>query len=370
MIDIYSMTRQRLGEWFSSQGENPAKAAILFEWLYQRNLRSFAELPFSNRIKSELDETFTMELPETVDRSGDASTEKLLLQLSGGKDDYVETVLMRQKYGNSICISTQVGCAMGCAFCQSGRLKKRRNLTAGEMIAQVLKIQRQQDTERQFSLTRTAKEQLEYSAKIHSVTVMGIGEPFDNFNAVSDFCEIAADYKGLALGEKHITVSTCGIVPGIRAWSELPHPCSLAVSLHAADNELRSRLMPVNRRYPVTDVIQAAADFAELHNRRVTLEYVMLSGVNDSPEQAQQLADLIGFCRRFYVNIIPYNGTDSGFTQSSRERIMSFYDVLKKNGISVTMRREFGGEISAACGQLSSDFSGNGEYQKKRSNLL
>ena len=228
---------------------------------------------------------------------------------------------------------------MGCAFCQSGRLKKRRSLTAGEMIAQVLKIRR-------------------LGAEIHSVTVMGIGEPFDNFSAVKDFCEIATDYKGLALGEKHITVSTCGILPGIRAWSALPHPCSLAVSLHAADNKLRSELMPINRKYPVEDVIAAAAEFAERHNRRVTLEYVMLSGVNDSPEQARQLAELIGFCKRFYVNIIPYNGNDSGFTKSSRERIMAFYDVLKKHGISVTMRREFGGGISAACGQLSSDFNG------------
>ena len=227
---------------------------------------------------------------------------------------------------------------MGCAFCQSGRLKKRRSLTAGEMIAQVLKIRR-------------------LGAEIHSVTVMGIGEPFDNFSAVRDFCEIATDYKGLALGEKHITVSTCGILPGIKAWSALPHPCSLAVSLHAADNKLRSELMPINRKYPVEDVIAAAAEFAERHNRRVTLEYVMLSGVNDSPEQARQLAELIGFCKRFYVNIIPYNGNDSGFTRSSRERITAFYDVLKRNGIAVTMRREFGGGISAACGQLSSDFS-------------
>ena len=331
------MTRTALEQWFSERGENPAKAGILFEWLYQRDMRSCEELPFSTRVKSALEECFTLALPETAARTGDELTAKLLLKLPG--EDYVETVLMRQKYGDSVCISTQVGCAMGCAFCQSGRLVKRRSLTAGEMTAQVLKIRR------------------ELGADIHSVTVMGIGEPFDNFSAAADFCAIMTDYKGLALGEKHVTVSTCGIVPGIKAWAELPHPCSLAVSLHAADNELRSRLMPINRKYPVENVISAAAEFAERHNRRVTLEYVMLSGVNDSPEQAQQLAELIGFCKRFYVNIIPYNGNDSGFTQSSRERIMAFYDVLKRNDIAVTMRREFGGGISAACGQLSSDFS-------------
>lgn len=340
-MDIYSMTRPALEEWFRQRGENPAKAAILFEWLYQRGLSSFGQLPFADRVKSALAEEFTLSLPEVVSRSGGGDTEKLLLRLSDG--EFVETVLMRQKYGGSVCISTQVGCAMGCAFCQSGRLKKRRSLTSGEMTAQVMKIMQ------------------EYGEKIHSVTVMGIGEPFDNFSAVADFCSTAADYKGLALGEKHITVSTCGIVPGIRAWTELAHPCSLAVSLHAADDELRSKLMPINRKYPVRDVIAAAAEFAQRHNRRVTLEYIMLSGVNDSPEQARQLAEIIAGCKCFYVNIIPYNGTDSGFTRSSRERITAFYDVLKKHGTAVTMRREFGGDIAAACGQLSSQYSADGE---------
>lgn len=336
-MDIWSMTRPALEEWFRSRGENPAKAAILLELLYQRDLSEFAELPFAQRVKSALAEEFTMDLPETAARSSDESTEKLLLRLSDGS--LVESVLMRQAYGGSVCVSTQVGCAMGCAFCQSGRLKKRRSLTAGEIMAQVVKLRR------------------EFASDIHSVTVMGIGEPFDNFDAVRDFCANCVDYKALALGEKHVTVSTCGLIPGIRAWAELPHPCSLALSLHAADDTLRSQLMPVNRRYPVREVIAAAREFAWLHNRRVTLEYVMLSGVNDSPEQAEQLAELIGYGaegREFYVNIIPYNGNDSGFTRSSRERIMAFYDVLKKRGVSVTMRREFGGNIAAACGQLSS----------------
>ena len=333
-MDIYSMTREKLAEWFRERGENPAKAAILFEWLYQRGISGFRELPFSERVITALESSFTMSLPETETTSCGEDTEKLLLRLDDG--EFVETVLMRQKYGNSVCVSTQVGCAMGCAFCQSGRLKKRRNLTAGEITAQVMKL-------RQLT-----------GEKIHSVTVMGIGEPFDNFDAVWDFCGIITDYKGLALGEKHVTVSTCGIVPGIKAWTELPHPCSLAVSLHAPDNELRSELMPVNRKYPVEEVIAAARGFAVKHNRRVTLEYVMLCGTNDSPEQARQLAELIGSDPHFYVNIIPYNGNDSGFSQSSRERIMAFYDVLKKSGTAVTMRREFGGGINAACGQLSS----------------
>lgn len=333
-MDIRSMTRPALEEWFSGKGENPAKAAILLEWLYQRGINDFSELPFATRVKSALSEEFTMELPETVERIGDGRTEKLLLKYTDGS--LVESVLMRQTYGDSVCVSTQVGCAMGCAFCRSGQLKKRRSLSAGEIMAQVMKIRR------------------ECAADIHSVTVMGIGEPFDNFDAVRDFCLNCVDYKALALGEKHVTVSTCGIIPGIKAWSVLEHPCSLAVSLHAAEDSLRSELMPVNRRYPVSEVIAAAREFARLHNRRVTLEYVMLSGVNDSVEQAGKLADLIGQGREFYVNIIPYNGSDSGFMRSSRESIMAFYNVLKKRGVAVTMRREFGGDIAAACGQLSS----------------
>lgn len=336
-MDIWSMTRPALEDWFRRRGENPAKAALLLEQLYQRGLAEFQELPFSARVRDALSQEFTLGLPEICARSGDDSTVKLLFRLSDG--EFVETVLMRQKYGASVCVSTQVGCAMGCAFCQSGRLKKRRSLTAGEITAQVVKLSR------------------ELGERVHSVTVMGIGEPFDNFDAVRDFCSIAVDYKALALGEKHVTVSTCGILPGIRRWSELEHPCSLAVSLHAAEDGLRSRLMPVNRRYPVREVIAAARDFAQKHNRRVTLEYVMLGGVNDSPEQAEQLSGLVGQGGEFYVNIIPYNGNDSGFTRSSRERIMAFYDVLKKRGISVTMRREFGGDIAAACGQLSSQYS-------------
>lgn len=335
------MTREALEVWLCGRGETVTKAkahaAVIFEQVYQHDLRDLSELPLPCPVRDAVAENFGCALPETETALTDGGAVKLLLKLSDG--EFAEAVLMRQKYGDSVCISTQVGCAMGCRFCQSGRLKKRRNLTAGEMTAQVMLLRR------------------DYSAKIHSVTVMGIGEPFDNFEAVRDFCAIAVDYKGLALGEKHVTVSTCGVVPGIGRWAELPHPCSLAISLHAADNALRERLMPINKLYPVQEVIAAARAFAERHNRRVTLEYIMLNGVNDSPEQAEKLAVLIGTGKQFYVNLIPYNSTDGGFERSSPERIAAFYDVLKKHEISVTMRREFGGNIAAACGQLSSQRS-------------
>lgn len=336
-MNIFDFTLPRLEQYFAEKGENPAKAAIVFDGVYRRNISSFAQLGFSPRVTKQLESDFSMQLPETAEclEGGDAA--KLLLRLADG--EYVETVLMRQKFGCCVCVSTQVGCSMGCSFCQSGLLKKKRSLSAGEIIGQVMCISRH------------------FGVKISGISVMGIGEPFDNFDSVADFCSIASAPKGLGIGEKHITVSTCGLVPEIYRYAALPHPCNLAISLHAPNDELRSRLMPVNRAYPIGELLSAAEHFSQKANRRVTLEYVMLENVNDLPEHAQQLADIIG-SRSFYVNIIPYNSTDSVFRKSSRERIMAFYDVLKKNKIGVTMRREFGAELKAACGQLSADYAG------------
>ncbi len=336
-MNIFGMTPTALSDYFSERNENPAKASIVFDKIYRKGIMSFADLGFSERITKMLEQDLEITLPEIVEKLDSTDTAKLLLRLSDG--EFVETVLMRQSFGNCICVSTQVGCAMGCAFCQSGRLKRRRNLLTHEITGQLIAIQR------------------EFGVKITGVSVMGIGEPFDNFDNVQSFCEILTAPKGLETGEKHITVSTCGLVPEIRRYAELPHPCNLAISLHAPNDELRSKLMPINRRYPLTEVINAAEYFSVKANRRVTLEYIMLSEINDLPEHARQLADLIGK-RNFYVNIIPYNPTEAdSFRKSSRERIMAFYDVLKKNGIGVTMRREFGSELKAACGQLSADHS-------------
>lgn len=335
---IYGVTPAALEEYFERSGENPAKAAIVSDAVYRKEIACWSGLPFSSRVIDGLEREFDFSLPETVTKSAGSDAAKLLLRLSDG--EFVETVLMRQRYGAAVCVSSQVGCAMGCAFCQSGKLIKRRGLLPHEMTGQVLAVSR------------------EFGVSISGVSVMGIGEPFDNFAAVSEFCDILTAPKGLAIGEKHITVSTCGIVPAIYDYAALPHPCNLAVSLHAPNDELRSSLMPINRKYPLKELIAAAEHFSVTANRRVTLEYVMLSGVNDLHEHAEQLAELIGE-RRFYVNIIPYNPTSAGeFSPSSRERIMAFYDVLKKRGIGVTMRREFGAGLNAACGQLSSDHRG------------
>lgn len=334
-MNIYGIAPKELEKYFLDKGENPAKAAIVYDGIYRRSL-SFRELGLSGRVTEMLERDLCTSLPETVEKLDSSDTAKLLLRLSDG--EYVESVLMRQSFGNCICVSTQVGCAMGCAFCQSGRLKRRRDLLPEEIVGQIIAVQN------------------EFGVKISGVSVMGIGEPFDNFDNTVKFLEIISAGKGLAIGESHITVSTCGLVPEIRRFADLPHPCNLAISLHAPNDKLRSELMPINRRYPLNELTEAAEYFSVKANRRVTLEYVMLAGVNDLPENARELAELIG-SRNFYVNIIPYNPTDSDrFLKSSRERIMEFYDILKKHRIHVTMRREFGSELKAACGQLSADY--------------
>lgn len=337
-MNIYGVTPQKLRKYFSDIGENPAKAEIVYDGIYRKGITELSQLGFSARVTERLQRDFELSLPEIAEVHDGEDAAKLLLKLSDG--EFVETVLMRQSFGSCVCVSTQVGCAMGCAFCQSGRLKRRRDLLPEEIVGQVLAIQKS------------------LGVKVTGISVMGIGEPFDNFDNVASFCDIVTAGKGLAVGESHITVSTCGLVPEIYRYAELVHPCNLAISLHAPDDERRNSLMPINRRYPLAELIKAAEYFSVKANRRVTMEYIMLSGVNDTPECAQKLSELIGE-RNFYVNIIPYNPTEADdFKKSSRERIMAFYDVLKKNKIGVTMRREFGADLKAACGQLSAEHGG------------
>lgn len=334
-MNIYGLTLQQLRNYFSGINENPAKAGILYDAIYKQGVRNFDSFPFAERILSRLNSDFDFALPRVVEKLEGDTSAKLLLQLEDG--EFVETVLMRQLFGNCVCVSTQVGCNMGCVFCQSGLLKKRRNLTTDEIVAQVLAISR------------------EMNCKIDGVSVMGIGEPFDNFPAVRDFCEIITEDKGLAVPKRRVTVSTCGLVPMIYEYANCPRPCNLAISLHAPNDELRSRLMPANRKYSIAEVLDAAQFFSEKTHHRITLEYVMLAGLNDSSEHARQLAAAIGK-RDFYVNLIPYNSTDSGFRQSSPEVISKFCATLKENGIVATKRREFGAELNAACGQLRADY--------------
>lgn len=334
-MNFFGLTLSQLRDYFSGINENPAKAVILYDAVYRKKISSFDELDLAERVISRLNQDFDFTLPRVAEKRNGETAAKLLLQLSDG--EFVETVLMRQLFGNCVCVSTQVGCNMGCKFCQSGLLKKRRNLTTAEIAAQVIAISRELD------------------CKIDGVSVMGIGEPFDNFEAVRDFCEIITEDKGLAVPKRRVTVSTCGLVPMIYKYADLPRPCNLAISLHAPDDVLRNQLMPINRKYPLKEVIEAADYYSSKTHHRITLEYIMLSGINDSADDAHKLAELIGN-RDFYVNLIPYNNTDSDFRQSSPETISQFCAVLKENGVIATKRREFGAELNAACGQLRADY--------------
>ena len=261
---------------------------------------------------------------------------KYLFELSDGNK--IEAVLMNHDYGNSLCVSTQVGCNMGCAFCESGRLRKVRNLEVHEMVSQILVIEEIQKN------------------RISHVVLMGIGEPFDNYDNVMKFIDIINSDYGIAIGARHITVSTCGIVPKIKEFTKEKRQVNLAISLHAPNDTIRNRIMKINKVYPLKEVLMAVKDYLKVNNRKVTFEYIMLKGINDSDECALELSELLKGMTA-YVNLIPYNETSHiEFKKTDRNKIMHFYDILKKNKINVTIRKEFGSEVSAACGQLRSNF--------------
>ena len=334
-MSIYGLTREELEQYFLTINEKKFKALQIFEWLYQKKERNIAN--FSNikkEIRERLQKDFSFDLPTIVKREIDEDVEKFLFKLSDG--EHIEAVLMRHNYGLSVCVSSEVGCNMGCRFCESGRLKKVRNLEAYEMVGQIIQIEK------------------EINERIKSVVIMGIGEPLDNYQNVMNFIKIINDPKGLAIGARHITLSTCGLIPKIKELSTFPLQINLAISLHAPNDELRSSLMPINKAYPLKDVIAAVKEYIEKTNRRVTMEYILLKDVNDSIACAHELATLLKGMN-VYVNLIPYNETNHlEFKKSSQKAIDAFYQTLQKEKINVTVRREFGSKISAACGQLRS----------------
>ena len=335
MKNIFNNNLSDLEEYFLGKNEKKFKALQVFEWLYQK--RVFNANEFSNlkkEIREMLEEDFSFDMPKIIKIEEDQDTKKYLFELMDGEK--IEAVLMIHNYGNSVCISTQVGCNMGCRFCESGRLKKVRNLETHEMVCQILLI-----------------EEL-IKDRIASVVLMGIGEPLDNYDNVIKFIEIINHPKGIQIGARHITISTCGLIPKIKELMDFPLQVNLALSLHAASDEKRNELMPVNKMYKLADVLQIIRAYIAHTNRRVTMEYVMLNMVNDTKEDALALALLLRGMN-VYVNLIPYNETNHiEFTKSSKERVLAFYDILKKEKINVTIRREFGSKISAACGQLRS----------------
>ena len=335
MINIFGMPVDSLEEYFVSIGEKKFKAIQVFEWLYQKRINKFNEITnIKKEIISKLDEEFSIDKLKTVKVERDIEVNKYLFELYDGEK--VETVLMRHDYGTSLCISSQVGCNMGCCFCESGRLKKVRNLDASEMVLQILQVEE------------------DINERISHVVIMGIGEPFDNYDNIVRFIKIVNHAKGIALGSRHITVSTCGIIPKIKEFSELPFQVNLAISLHAPFNELRSKIMPINKAYPLDKLIEEIKRYIEKTNRRVTFEYIMLSGLNDTEECAEGLCKLLKGMN-CYINLIPYNETNNfGYKRSKKSTILKFYDIIKSRGLNVTIRREFGTKISSACGQLRS----------------
>ncbi len=335
MKNIYGYTREMLEEYFLSMGEKKFKALQVFEWLYihkNKEIDTWSNIKKEVREKIKMD--FSLEVPKIVRCEKDTLTRKYLFQLQDA--NFIEAVVMFHDYGTSLCVSSQVGCNMGCAFCESGRLKKVRNLETEEMVSQILLVEN------------------DLGLRISSVVIMGIGEPLDNYENVIRFIRIINDAKGLSLGIRHITLSTSGLVPKIYDLKKESIQINLAISLHAPNDTLRSKLMKVNKVYNISQLIMAIKDYIQDTNRRVTIEYVMLKEINDSEEHALELANLL-HGMNIYVNLIPYNETNHiEFKKSNQKTISKFCETLKSKGINVTVRKEFGGKISAACGQLRS----------------
>lgn len=334
---IYSLTYEQMEDWAVSKGWKKFRVQQIYAWLYKERVTDFESMTnLSKETRKALSEEFEFTPLELVRmQTAKDGTRKFLFRTEDGA--LLESVMMVFDYGNSVCVSSQVGCNMGCAFCASGLTKKSRNLDSSEMVAQVMAIQRELD--------KTGE-------RVSHIVVMGTGEPFDNYDNVMNFLKTVNHDRGLAIGSRHITISTCGVVPKIYEFADGHYQYNLAVSLHAPDNELRDRLMPVNRAYPLEELMEAIDYYTKENNRRLTFEYILLKGVNDSVQDARKLAKLL---RPYncYVNLIPYNSVDEhGFRSVTREEAMKFYDVLKKEKIAVTIRKEHGQDIDAACGQL------------------
>lgn len=337
MRTIYDLNLKQTEEMLAEHGQKPYRARQLYSWLYRKRVNTFEEMSDLPKALSEqlAQEYSLMPLKEIERQVARDETTKYLFEMNDGAS--VEAVLMHFHFGDSLCISSQVGCNMGCKFCASGLLKKQRDLTAGEMVAQVLYVQKELD----------AKE-----GRVDNIVVMGTGEPFDNYDNVIRFCEIINSDHGLAIGARHITISTCGIVPRIRDFAAGRYQYNLAISLHAPEDELRSRLMPINHAYPLSELMDSLKEYSENNHRRLTFEYILLHEVNDTDAHAKQLADLIRGMNA-YVNLIPYNPVDEhGFTGVSEKKALHFYDILMKNGVKATLRQKHGDDIDAACGQL------------------
>lgn len=315
-------------------GEKTFRAEQIFKWIYSENVDTIDEMTnISIELRNKLKDNFELKRFKIIEKQkAKDGTIKYLFDLLDG--NAIETVLMEYKYGKTICVSSQVGCKMGCKFCASTGISYIRNLSSGEILEQILKVEKDENT------------------KISNIVFMGIGEPLDNYDNVIKAVKIINDPKGLNIGARHISISTCGLVPKIYKLAEENLQCTLSVSLHSTNNEKRSELMPVNRTYNIQELIKACKYYINKTKRRISFEYALVKGENDSIENSKELAKLLKgmIC---HVNLIPVNEIKKdGYKKSTNENIMKFRDDLNSRGIVATIRRELGSDIDAACGQL------------------
>ncbi|GEK32611.1 23S rRNA (adenine(2503)-C(2))-methyltransferase RlmN [Kurthia sibirica] len=334
---IYSLLPEDLEQWLKDNGEKGFRAKQIFDWLYVKRVTQFEDMSnLSKGLRDKLAAAFELSTLSTlIKQESKDGTIKFLFQLQDGYS--IETVLMRHDYGASVCVTTQVGCRIGCTFCASTLGGLKRHLLAGEIIEQVVKVQQQLD---------------ETGERVASVVIMGIGEPFDNYDALMKFLRVINHEESLNIGARHITVSTSGIVPKIYKFADEGMQINFAVSLHAPNQEARQKLMPIAKAYKLPDLMDAVRYYTEKSGRRVTFEYGLMSGQNDSVQVANELADLIQDIK-CHVNLIPINYVpERDYVRTSRSSIFAFEKALKNRKINVTIRREQGSDIAAACGQL------------------
>ncbi len=338
--DIKSMNLAELEQEVKALGEKPYRAAQMYEWMHRKLCGGFGEMTnISAAFREKCEGNFSFPVLRVVDRLESAAdgTCKFLFELPDG--NVIESVLMKYRHGNSVCISSQVGCRMGCRFCASTLGGLTRNLAPSEMLEQVYEIQKLS------------------GERVSHIVVMGTGEPLDNLENLVRFIRMASDGNGLNISQRNITVSTCGLPDGIRALAEEELAVNLALSLHAPNDADRRKLMPVAERYALTEVFAALDEYYERTGRRLTFEYSLVAGVNDSAQQAEELAALIKG-KNCLVNLIPVNEVkERGFKRSRAENIQNFKNILEKKRINVTIRREMGSDINAACGQLRKSYT-------------
>lgn len=335
MYNILDLNLEKLKQWMQENKENEFRAKQVFDWIYKKNVWEFDSMNNISKVtKEKLKKSFYIEIPEVVHvyKSNFDDTFKFLYKYKDG--NIIESVVMKYKHGNSICVSTQIGCRMGCKFCASTKEGMVRNLTNGEILAQILKAQ-------------------EYiKERISNIVLMGSGEPLDNYDNVMEFLNIVNAEYSLNIGQRHITLSTCGIVPKIKELADRNLQITLAISLHAPNDDLRKNMMPIANKYTIDQIMEACKYYIEKTKRRITFEYALVKESNDSKECAVELSNLLKgmLC---HVNLIPVNEVkENNFKKSSTDNIKRFYNILMENGIETTIRREMGSDINAACGQL------------------